>query len=266
MVTCMMKKASSILFIESGLILGFVTLFVTIGKLLMGLLQNTAQISGQSGISTQTMNNIGWWELGILLALAGATGLLSYLYYYYRNNTQTQLKQYLRQSITYTKRIENFLAGSSNRQEQLLLLQIKRWRENIEKLIEELSLHYQNQRLQQNLDDIQQNIVTLETQLATNLPPGSRLQLEVALQGYYQQRLTLQQAELQVQATVGLLNKIYGHLLNTHSTPYVVDYYRLLTDVNEEVNCLEAYVVSLYEVKASSQFLNIANNTSKCRF
>jgi hypothetical protein len=202
------------------------------------------------------MEVVVWWELGLLLTLAGATGLLGYLYYYYRTNTQTKLKQYLHQSMTYTKRIEKFLAGSSNRQEQILLIQIKRWRENIEKLVQKLNLYYQTQHPEKDLSDIQRNIVTLEAKLGTDLQADSRLRVEVELQNYYQQLLTLQQAELQIQASVGLLNKIYAHLLTTHNTPYVADYYRLLDEVNEEVNCLEAYVVSLYEVKVGPQLAN----------
>ena len=103
-------------------------------------------------------------------------------------------------------------------------------------------------------------IENLEKELACQVAPILRTQLEQTLSNRQKQlaslrqlQTTIKQVEIQLENTVALLGTIYSHLLAAHSTNQVADYHRLLVDVDQAVNRLQDYLSALQEVRGIAE-------------
>jgi hypothetical protein len=101
-------------------------------------------------------------------------------------------------------------------------------------------------------------IETLEAQLAHEVNPAIRVQLERTLVNRKNQLASLgllqnniKRAEIQLESTLSLLGTIYSQILIGQSTNHVADYGRLSVDVDEEVRRLQDQLEALWEVKGT---------------
>lgn len=197
--------------------------------------------------------------IGGMLILTGGIWLLAYLFRDYQIDQRSHLTTYLRQTAVYTTQIEQILKANPNRKRQQLLTQIHHWKQAIEELVWFVDNLYCNDLIQHDLASVPYMIDELKQQLDIETHPTLRThkkqmltQRENQLIALEQVQIFITQAEMQVETTVAALGTIYSQLLTNQSTIQATDFGRLLTRVEEEVQCLQDHLEALREVKVPS--------------
>ncbi len=173
---------------------------------------------------------------------------------------KTQLQDYLDQTRTYKKQIEQAIKNTSGPASRLhldtLQQQIEAWTTSIESLVARLDHLSQDKILQRDWNQVPKAIADLEQRLAKETDPAIQTQLQDTLDNRQKQLAALEhlqntskRAEIQIENTLSRLGTIYSQILTGQSTHDVADYQHLSTDIDEEVRRLEDHLSALEEVK-----------------
>jgi hypothetical protein len=170
------------------------------------------------------------------------------------------IQAHLARARSYKVQIESLIKSTSDQTVYTRLKdlagQIDEWTQAVEALAKRINNFQQDTIIQHDLKSVPQAITKLETQLANETDPATRIDLERTLLNRKNQWAALQhlqnmmkRAEIKIESTLSALGTIYSQLLIGQSTDQVADYGRLSADVDEEVRTLQDHLEALEEVK-----------------
>lgn len=172
-----------------------------------------------------------------------------------------------KRALAYQSRFATLLETSARRQEQAQLRalteQVNRWTESIEALIVRVDRFKRDRLIRQEMADIPFAIRQLEQQesrendgdLQSSIQRviGNRRRHLAALENL---QAIMRKAELEIEHTLSSLGIVYSQVLAGQSSNHVALYSRLSTEIDDQIEVLEDYLVALEEVRYASDDLS----------